>query len=112
MQSDLRSRRRFMALRLCELRPAKSAKPRYRRSSDAGCIHQEDCPEARSVLEPSDLRVFFCFAHDVGMSFSPFTSQSAADFENIVLAPSISISWATLVGFVKCDVARTVRIRL
>ena len=57
-------------------------------------------------------RVLLGFAHDVGMSFSPFTSQSAADFENIVLAPSISISWATLVGFVKCDVARTVRIRL
>jgi hypothetical protein len=32
-----------MALQLCELQPAKSAKPQYRRSSDAGLIHRAGC---------------------------------------------------------------------
>jgi hypothetical protein len=42
-----------MPLPLCELRPAKSVKPRHRRSNDAWGICRAGCPGARSVLSPA-----------------------------------------------------------
>ena len=57
--------------------------------------------ERAAFLEPSDLRVFFCYFHSVLLGFAQCcwnllsTSQSTADFKNL---QALEISWATELG--------------